>query len=50
MLGRGQGIYAFMRYVYFLERIKSIKLCCVLLGKCDVAIDKELFRGEHDND
>lgn len=44
MLGRGQGIYAFMRYVYFFERIRSIKVCSVLLGKCDVAIDKEMCK------
>ena len=43
MLGRGQGIYAFIRYVYFLERIKSIKVHSVPLGKCDVVIDKEMF-------
>lgn len=44
MLGRGQGIYALMRYLYFLERIKSIKVHSVLLGKCDVVIDKEMCK------
>lgn len=44
MLGRGQGIYAFMRYVYLLERIKSIKVRNVLLGKCDVVIDREMSK------
>lgn len=44
MLGRGQGICALMRYVYLLERISSIKVCSVLLGKCDIVIDKELFK------
>lgn len=33
-----------MRYVYLLERISSIKVCSVLLGKCDIVIDKELFK------
>lgn len=41
-LGRGQGTYALMRYIYFLERIRSIKVCSVLLGKCDIVIDKEM--------
>lgn len=44
MLGRGQGIYALFRYVYFLERIRSIRVSSVLLGKCDVVIDKEMFK------
>lgn len=44
MLGRGQGIYALMRYIDFLERISSIKVRSVLLGKCDVVIDKEMFK------
>lgn len=44
MLGRGQGIYALMRYLYFLERVRSIKVCSVLIGKCDVAIDKEMYK------
>jgi len=44
MLGRGQGIYASIQYVYFLERIRLIKVRSVLLGKCDIVIDKELFK------
>lgn len=44
MLGRGYGIYAFMRYVYFLERIESIKVRSVFIGKCDVIIDKEMCK------
>ena len=43
-LGRGQGIYALMRYLYFLERIKSIRIRSVLLGKCNVIIDKEMCK------
>lgn len=43
MLGRGQGIHASIRYLYFLERIRSIKVYSVLLGKCDAEIDKEMF-------
>ena len=44
MLGRGYSIYALIRYILFLERIKSIKVCSVLLGKCDIVIDKEMFK------
>lgn len=44
MLGRGQGIYAFMRYVYFLERVRSIKAHSVLLGKCNIVIDTEMIK------
>lgn len=42
MLGRGYGLYALMRYIDFLERISSIRVHGVLLGKCDVEIDKEM--------
>lgn len=41
-LGRGQGIYALMRYLYFLEMINSIRVRNVFIGKCDVAIAKEM--------
>lgn len=44
MLGRGSSIYALMRYLYLLERIRSIKVCSVLIGKCDVVIDKEMCK------
>lgn len=44
MLGRGQGIYASIRYMDFLERIRSIIVRSVLLGKCDIVIDKEMFK------
>lgn len=44
MLGRGQGIYASMRYLYFLYRIKSIRVRSVLLGKCDIIIDEEMCK------
>ena len=44
MLGRGSDIRALMRYIDFLERIISIKVCSVLLGKCDVVIDKEMCK------
>ena len=44
MLGRGQGIYALMRYLYFLERVRSIRVCSVFLGKCNIVIDKEICK------
>lgn len=44
MLGRGSGIYALIRYLYFLEMINSIRVRSVLLGKCDVVIDKEMCK------
>lgn len=44
MLGRGYGICALMRYIGFLERISSIRVHSVLLGKCDVEIDKEMCK------
>ena len=44
MLGRGQGIYALMRYIDFLERISSIRVRSVLLGRWDIIIDKEICK------
>lgn len=44
MLGRGSGIRALMRYIDFLERISSIRVRSVLLGKCDIVIDEEMCK------
>lgn len=46
MLGRGYGIRALMRYIGFLERISSIRVRSVHLGKCDIVIDEELHKDD----